>query len=176
MDRAAGSPRAGLAIHQAGEFEAGAAEVTHQALGGRRAGENAQRRIAGLLDSREHPQLQTGFHLDPATEGAAIPGVADRGRGDGVDLRRPAGVDEGAEAIEGDDGGIDAVRRQAVRGGDIPAEAGEDFFVVDRPDGPAIQPVHDQTYGVRAYIDDRGVGLANVIAGGRHVLWLAADP
>ena len=137
-----------------------------------------QRRIAGLLLAGEHPQVEAGAVLDPATEGGAVGGVAHRGRGD-REHRRPAWPPRSGPGTasrrrwrpprpSGDSRPVTARSRPRPR---------QNLLVVDGPDRPAFQPIENQTHRIAADIDDRpGVAVGDPICEHRTPRTRAAGP
>jgi hypothetical protein len=139
------------------QLQAGAAEIAHHALGVGLPRNHAEGGIARFLLAGEDADPQAGFSMDPGQEFPAIDGVPSRGGGDHHDLRGVQAIQNGAEAAHGRHGGLDALGRQPSGGGQVTTKAGQGLFVEHSPDRPAFQPVDDETYGVRAQVDDGGL-------------------
>jgi hypothetical protein len=136
------------------QFQRAAAEIADHAVGPMHAGNDAKRRQLGLARAREHVDLGTDGAPGERDEGAAVAGIAARGRGNGENFFRAHGRAQRVVALE---------RRQRVFDGIGGKQPGRLHFapepaqrlLVEQRRRAAGEPfVDDEAHRIGADIDD----------------------
>ncbi len=118
------------------------------------AGDDAERRVVGLLAAGQHADLGAEDLLGAVDEVHAVLGLAGGRRRDDVELLGAGLIRQRAEAAEFLDGALHGLGVELARRDDAAAEAGQHLLVEQHRRRARYPLIDDQTDRVRPDVDD----------------------